>query len=220
MLLNVDVVLAFPRTWGFTWCVLHSGYNYLIVNVANWWWKLWSSPFCLKLKSFFKKLWFLTFCIYIRYNSLFCSWFLLSKGVKERPLKLFGWSLYVFFSISFHQLWGNFHFLTLLFFKILSVCVFFSISFIARPSHEATRVNNLIMIFVKLHSAFRLHFMFFVISHKLFLVFSPFHLNYEALAWSYENQAKTKGYKSQTSFSIVEHLAFVFFPFFSLFTSH
>ncbi len=135
MLLNVDVVLAFPRTWGFTWCVLHSGYNYLIVNVANWWWKLWSSPFCLKLKSFFKKLWFLTFCIYIRYNSLFCSWFLLSKGVKERPLKLFGWSLYVLFSI-----W--------------SVCVFFSISFIARRSHETTRVNNLIMIFVKTSFSF------------------------------------------------------------------
>jgi hypothetical protein len=25
----------------------------------------------------------------IKYNTLFCSWFLLSKGVKERPLKIF-----------------------------------------------------------------------------------------------------------------------------------
>jgi hypothetical protein len=98
-----------------------------------------------EIKIIFKKKWFLTFCIYIRYNTLFCSWFSLLKGVKERPLKLFGWSLYVLFLITSHQLLGQLSF---------SKIVVFSISFIARPSHEATRVNNLIIIFVKTSFSF------------------------------------------------------------------
>ncbi len=107
--------------------------------------------FLFEIKIISKKKWFLTFCIFIRYNTLFCSWFLLSKGVKETHLKLLVWSLYVLFldhlSPTTRKL--SFFNIVVFFYFCVCVCFFSSISFIARPPHEATRVNNLIMIFVK-----------------------------------------------------------------------